>query len=157
MVSALGSQDRRILPARLIAATLPHPQDLGYPLELGYQNFLYPSEPDLRDLLLFLAERLPTDASEDADQPAGVGCLGRGGGEGEGVVGAERGGSGEKVDWWGGVCVFRRARWEDWGWERGCRAGGRELGLGLTQVGSWCWKGPLCLTSCLAPASLTPL
>lgn len=48
-------------------------QDLGYPLELGYQNFLYPSEPDLRDLLLFLAERLPTDASEDADQPAGMG------------------------------------------------------------------------------------
>ncbi|GAB1302599.1 Coiled-coil domain-containing protein 22 [Apodemus speciosus] len=46
--------------------------DLGYPLELGYQNFLYPSEPDLRDLLLFLAERLPTDASEDADQPAGL-------------------------------------------------------------------------------------
>ncbi|XP_048191585.1 coiled-coil domain-containing protein 22 isoform X2 [Perognathus longimembris pacificus] len=45
--------------------------DLGYPLELGYQNFLYPSEPDLRDLLLFLAERLPSDASEDADQPAG--------------------------------------------------------------------------------------
>lgn len=45
--------------------------DLGYPLELGYQNFLYPSEPDLRDLLLFLAERLPADASEDADQPAG--------------------------------------------------------------------------------------
>ncbi|XP_007529486.1 coiled-coil domain-containing protein 22 [Erinaceus europaeus] len=45
--------------------------DLGYPLELGYQNFLYPSEPDLRDLLLFLAERLPTDSSEDADQPAG--------------------------------------------------------------------------------------
>ncbi|XP_055984559.1 coiled-coil domain-containing protein 22 isoform X1 [Sorex fumeus] len=45
--------------------------DLGYPLELGYQNFLYPSEPDLRDLLLFLVERLPTDTSEDADQPAG--------------------------------------------------------------------------------------
>ncbi|XP_054584986.1 coiled-coil domain-containing protein 22-like [Eptesicus fuscus] len=45
--------------------------DLGYPLELGYQNFLYPSEPDLRDLLLFLAERLPADASKDADQPAG--------------------------------------------------------------------------------------
>ncbi|KAL1767063.1 hypothetical protein HispidOSU_030796 [Sigmodon hispidus] len=45
--------------------------DLGYPLELGYQNFLYPSEPDLRDLLLFLAERLPSDTSEDADQPAG--------------------------------------------------------------------------------------
>lgn len=50
---------------------LANPQDLGYPLELGYQNFLYPSEPDLRDLLLFLAERLPSDASEDADQPAG--------------------------------------------------------------------------------------
>lgn len=54
-------------------AVLANPQDLGYPLELGYQNFLYPSEPDLRDLLLFLAERLPTDASEDADQPAGMG------------------------------------------------------------------------------------
>jgi hypothetical protein len=52
---------------------LANPQDLGYPLELGYQNFLYPSEPDLRDLLLFLAERLPSDASEDADQPAGMG------------------------------------------------------------------------------------
>lgn len=45
--------------------------DLGYHSDLGYQNFLYPSEPDLRDLLLFLAERLPADASEDADQPAG--------------------------------------------------------------------------------------
>lgn len=72
---------------------LANPQDLGYPLELGYQNFLYPSEPDLRDLLLFLAERLPTDASEDADQPAGTGscrtgetdCVSR-------VTGAERGG-----------------------------------------------------------------
>uniref|UniRef100_A0A5F9CW53 Coiled-coil domain-containing protein 22 n=1 Tax=Oryctolagus cuniculus TaxID=9986 RepID=A0A5F9CW53_RABIT len=56
--------------------------DLGYPLELGYQNFLYPSEPDLRDLLLFLAERLPADASDDADQPAGPGP-----GAWQGVVG----------------------------------------------------------------------
>ncbi|XP_044243408.2 coiled-coil domain-containing protein 22-like [Ursus arctos] len=45
--------------------------DLGYSLELGYQNFLYPSEPDLRDLLLFLAEHLPSDTSDDADQPVG--------------------------------------------------------------------------------------
>lgn len=77
----------------------PNPQDLGYPLELGYQNFLYPSEPDLRDLLLFLAERLPTDASEDADQPSGIGHLERG----ErvaflGVTGAKRGGGCKKVD-----------------------------------------------------------
>ncbi|KAF3825489.1 hypothetical protein GH733_005471 [Mirounga leonina] len=35
------------------------------------RNFLYPSEPDLRDLLLFLAERLPFDASKDGDQLAG--------------------------------------------------------------------------------------
>uniref|UniRef100_A0A5F9CX97 Coiled-coil domain-containing protein 22 n=1 Tax=Oryctolagus cuniculus TaxID=9986 RepID=A0A5F9CX97_RABIT len=62
--------------------TPDHRQDLGYPLELGYQNFLYPSEPDLRDLLLFLAERLPADASDDADQPAGPGP-----GAWQGVVG----------------------------------------------------------------------
>ncbi|XP_038603894.1 coiled-coil domain-containing protein 22 [Tachyglossus aculeatus] len=45
--------------------------ELGYPRELGYQSFLYSSEPDIRHLLMFLAERLPRDAAEDADQPAG--------------------------------------------------------------------------------------
>ena len=70
-------------------------------MELGYQNFLYPSEPDLRDLLLFLAERLPTDASEDADQPAGMGYLGHGEAKERvaflGVIGAERGRNGKEV------------------------------------------------------------
>ncbi|XP_072482275.1 coiled-coil domain-containing protein 22 isoform X2 [Notamacropus eugenii] len=45
--------------------------DLGYPRELGYQSFLYPSEPDLRHLLLFLAERLPPDPAQDSAQPSG--------------------------------------------------------------------------------------
>nr|XP_012327005.1 coiled-coil domain-containing protein 22 [Aotus nancymaae]XP_012327006.1 coiled-coil domain-containing protein 22 [Aotus nancymaae] len=74
---AVGSGLSPLLPLamsarfRLAMSLAQACMDLGYPLELGYQNFLYPSEPDLRDLLLFLAERLPTDASEDADQPAG--------------------------------------------------------------------------------------
>ncbi|ERE64222.1 coiled-coil domain-containing protein 22 [Cricetulus griseus] len=73
----VGSSLSHLLPPamsarfRLAMSLAQACMDLGYPLELGYQNFLYPSEPDLRDLLLFLAERLPTDASEDADQPAG--------------------------------------------------------------------------------------
>ncbi|XP_055453526.1 coiled-coil domain-containing protein 22 [Psammomys obesus] len=74
---AVGSGLSHLLPPamsarfRLAMSLAQACMDLGYPLELGYQNFLYPSEPDLRDLLLFLAERLPTDTSEDADQPAG--------------------------------------------------------------------------------------
>nr|XP_044996034.1 coiled-coil domain-containing protein 22 isoform X2 [Jaculus jaculus] len=74
---AVGSGLSPLLPPamsarfRLAMSLAQACMDLGYPLELGYQNFLYPSEPDLRDLLLFLAERLPTDASEDSDQPAG--------------------------------------------------------------------------------------
>ncbi|XP_074057524.1 coiled-coil domain-containing protein 22 isoform X1 [Macrotis lagotis] len=45
--------------------------DLGYTRELGYQSFLYPSEPDLRQLLLFLAERLPPDPAQESAQPSG--------------------------------------------------------------------------------------
>ncbi|KAK1346237.1 hypothetical protein QTO34_000090 [Cnephaeus nilssonii] len=84
---AVGSSLSPLLPLamsarfRLAMSLAQACMDLGYPLELGYQNFLYPSEPDLRDLLLFLAERLPTDASEDADQPAGMGYLGHNAGD----------------------------------------------------------------------------
>ncbi|XP_054859104.1 coiled-coil domain-containing protein 22 [Eublepharis macularius] len=46
-------------------------QDLGYQGEVGYQTFLYSSEPEIRRLLLFLVEKLPRDASEDAAQPVG--------------------------------------------------------------------------------------
>ncbi|XP_053148858.1 coiled-coil domain-containing protein 22 isoform X1 [Hemicordylus capensis] len=46
-------------------------QDLGYQGEVGYQTFLYSSEPEIRRLLLFLVEKLPRDASEDASQPVG--------------------------------------------------------------------------------------
>uniref|UniRef100_A0A4W2BT91 Coiled-coil domain-containing protein 22 n=1 Tax=Bos indicus x Bos taurus TaxID=30522 RepID=A0A4W2BT91_BOBOX len=78
---AVGSGLSPLLPLamsarfRLAMSLAQACMDLGYPLELGYQNFLYPSEPDLRDLLLFLAERLPTDASEDADQSAGESAI----------------------------------------------------------------------------------
>nr|XP_028567262.1 coiled-coil domain-containing protein 22 [Podarcis muralis] len=46
-------------------------QDLGYQGEVGYQTFLYSNEPEIRRLLLFLVEKLPRDASEDANQPVG--------------------------------------------------------------------------------------
>lgn len=96
-------------------------QDLGYPLELGYQNFLYPSEPDLRDLLLFLAERLPTDTSEDADQPAGERECSWGDRDREVVRRLQvRGGS-----------VFRTCM-VDWGLGGRCRAGGTGPGAELT-------------------------
>ncbi|OWJ99640.1 CCDC22 [Cervus elaphus hippelaphus] len=78
---AVGSGLSPLLPLamsarfRLAMSLAQACMDLGYPLELGYQNFLYPSEPDLRDLLLFLAERLPTDVSEDADQSAGESAI----------------------------------------------------------------------------------
>lgn len=147
-VSALGSQVRTILPVRLTGVTLSNPQDLGYPLELGYQNFLYPSEPDLRDLLLFLAERLPTDASEDADQSAGMGRLGCDGSEGEGVVGLEKRGRGEKFGG-GGVCVLGRAKWEDWGGE-GDTGHGEGTGAWADPGGELVLEGSCGLTSCLA-------
>ncbi|XP_030049884.1 coiled-coil domain-containing protein 22 isoform X2 [Microcaecilia unicolor] len=46
-------------------------QDLGFQGEVGYQTFLYSSEPDIRQLLMFLVEKLPRDSSEDTDQPIG--------------------------------------------------------------------------------------
>lgn len=46
-------------------------QDLGYQGEVGYQTFLYSSEPEIRRLLMFLVEKLPRESSEMADQPAG--------------------------------------------------------------------------------------
>ncbi|XP_061469968.1 coiled-coil domain-containing protein 22 [Rhineura floridana] len=46
-------------------------QDLRYQGEVGYQTFLYSNEPEIRRLLLFLVDKLPRDASEDADQPVG--------------------------------------------------------------------------------------
>ncbi|KAG8447812.1 hypothetical protein GDO86_015063 [Hymenochirus boettgeri] len=50
-------------------------QDLGYPGDIGYQTFLYSSEPDIRALLIFLAEKLPRDSPEDSHQPAGKSVL----------------------------------------------------------------------------------
>ncbi|XP_075041102.1 coiled-coil domain-containing protein 22 [Mixophyes fleayi] len=50
-------------------------QELGYTGEVGYQTFLYSSEPDIRALLIFLAEKLPRHSHDDAHQPAGKSTL----------------------------------------------------------------------------------
>uniref|UniRef100_A0A3Q4GK41 Coiled-coil domain-containing protein 22 n=1 Tax=Neolamprologus brichardi TaxID=32507 RepID=A0A3Q4GK41_NEOBR len=46
-------------------------QDIGYKGELGYQTFLYSSEPEIRSLLMFLVEKLPRESAETSDQPTG--------------------------------------------------------------------------------------
>ncbi|XP_069544286.1 coiled-coil domain-containing protein 22 [Brachyistius frenatus] len=46
-------------------------QDIGYKGEIGYQTFLYSSEPEIRSLLMFLVEKLPRESAEASDQPAG--------------------------------------------------------------------------------------
>ncbi|XP_067408490.1 LOW QUALITY PROTEIN: coiled-coil domain-containing protein 22 [Emydura macquarii macquarii] len=56
---------------RLGASLAQACQELGYPGEVGYQTFLYSSEPEIRRLLLFLVEKLPRDEAEDVGQPAG--------------------------------------------------------------------------------------
>uniref|UniRef100_A0A3B4A0V9 Coiled-coil domain-containing protein 22 n=1 Tax=Periophthalmus magnuspinnatus TaxID=409849 RepID=A0A3B4A0V9_9GOBI len=43
-------------------------QDIGYKGELGYQTFLYSSEPEIRSLLMFLVEKLPRGSAESSDQ-----------------------------------------------------------------------------------------
>ncbi|KAJ8257234.1 hypothetical protein GJAV_G00183350 [Gymnothorax javanicus] len=50
-------------------------QDLGYKGEIGYQTFLYSSEPEIRSLLMFLVEKLPRASAEASDQPAGKSVL----------------------------------------------------------------------------------
>ncbi|KAJ8370146.1 hypothetical protein SKAU_G00101740 [Synaphobranchus kaupii] len=50
-------------------------QDLGYKGEIGYQTFLYSSEPEIRSLLMFLVEKLPRASAEASDQPAGKSAL----------------------------------------------------------------------------------
>uniref|UniRef100_A0A669AYG2 Coiled-coil domain-containing protein 22 n=1 Tax=Oreochromis niloticus TaxID=8128 RepID=A0A669AYG2_ORENI len=46
-------------------------QDIGYKGEIGYQTFLYSSEPEIRSLLMFLVEKLPRESAETSDQPTG--------------------------------------------------------------------------------------
>ncbi|KAM9751765.1 coiled-coil domain-containing protein 22 [Menidia menidia] len=46
-------------------------QDVGYKGEIGYQTFLYSSEPEIRSLLMFLVEKLPRESAEASDQPSG--------------------------------------------------------------------------------------
>ncbi len=43
-------------------------KELGYKNEIGYQTFLYSSEPDMRRLLMFLIEKLPKDTSSNQDE-----------------------------------------------------------------------------------------
>ncbi|GAA6232456.1 coiled-coil domain-containing protein 22 [Lates japonicus] len=46
-------------------------QDIGYKGEIGYQTFLYSSEPEIRALLMCLVEKLPRETTEASDQPTG--------------------------------------------------------------------------------------
>lgn len=46
-------------------------QDIGFKGEIGYQTFLYSSEPEIRSLLMFLVEKLPRGSSESSDQATG--------------------------------------------------------------------------------------
>uniref|UniRef100_A0A673M6Y8 Coiled-coil domain-containing protein 22 n=1 Tax=Sinocyclocheilus rhinocerous TaxID=307959 RepID=A0A673M6Y8_9TELE len=46
-------------------------QDVGFKGEIGYQTFLYSSEPEIRSLFMFLVEKLPRESAEALDQPAG--------------------------------------------------------------------------------------
>uniref|UniRef100_A0A3Q1EZA2 Coiled-coil domain-containing protein 22 n=1 Tax=Acanthochromis polyacanthus TaxID=80966 RepID=A0A3Q1EZA2_9TELE len=46
-------------------------QDIGYKGDIGYQTFLYSSEPEIRSLLMFLVEKLPRESFEASDQPSG--------------------------------------------------------------------------------------
>uniref|UniRef100_A0A3Q0RHJ8 Coiled-coil domain-containing protein 22 n=1 Tax=Amphilophus citrinellus TaxID=61819 RepID=A0A3Q0RHJ8_AMPCI len=46
-------------------------QEIGYKGEIGYQTFLYSSEPEIRSLLMFLVEKLPRESAEASDQPTG--------------------------------------------------------------------------------------
>ncbi|KAK7066834.1 hypothetical protein SK128_000984 [Halocaridina rubra] len=44
-------------------------KDVGYPGDVGYQSLLYPSETDLRKILMFLLEKLPKDTAAVSDEP----------------------------------------------------------------------------------------
>uniref|UniRef100_A0A8C4WYD9 Coiled-coil domain-containing protein 22 n=1 Tax=Eptatretus burgeri TaxID=7764 RepID=A0A8C4WYD9_EPTBU len=46
-------------------------QDLGYTREVGYHTFLYGSEVETRNLLMFLVERLPRETMDSGSRPAG--------------------------------------------------------------------------------------
>ncbi|XP_072305431.1 coiled-coil domain-containing protein 22 [Eucyclogobius newberryi] len=50
-------------------------QDIGFKGELGYQTFLYSSEPEIRSLLMFLVEKLPRGSAESSDQSSGKSAL----------------------------------------------------------------------------------
>lgn len=48
-------------------------KDLGYAQELGYNNFLYPNESDVRSLLMWLVEKLPKESSGAGNEDEVVG------------------------------------------------------------------------------------
>lgn len=50
-------------------------QALGYGSDIGYNNFLYGNENDCRNLLMWLVERLPKEASETAVETLGADAL----------------------------------------------------------------------------------
>lgn len=44
-------------------------QDLGYKNDVGYQTFLYHNEAELRQVFMFLIERLPTESKLSTSSP----------------------------------------------------------------------------------------
>ena len=50
-------------------------KDLGYMTEIGYNTFLYSNEAEARQLLMWLVERLPKDASEATMEVLGEAAL----------------------------------------------------------------------------------
>ncbi|XP_019341454.1 coiled-coil domain-containing protein 22 isoform X3 [Alligator mississippiensis] len=66
-----GMSARFRLGTRLAQACQVRTQVLGAPGDVGYQTFLYSTEPEIRRLLLFLVEKLPRDEAEDPGHPHG--------------------------------------------------------------------------------------
>lgn len=50
-------------------------KELGYMTEIGYNTFLYSNEAEARQLLMWLVERLPKEASEATLEVLGLAAL----------------------------------------------------------------------------------
>lgn len=50
-------------------------KELGYQGEMGYQTFLYANEHNLRNVLMFLIEKLPKESAENSNETIGTSAL----------------------------------------------------------------------------------
>lgn len=59
-----------------IGATLASTcKDLGYKGEIGYQTFLYANELEIRNVMMFLIEKLPKESTDTLDEATGTNVL----------------------------------------------------------------------------------